>query len=103
VLCLGSNNDKIIAVVLEALNNILSEVERVVSASGSASGSAINCHVTSIIELGVVDEVVELQAHSDDDIRDKDIRLLGVFLPGGLPSLQAIRQQASSNVFSFST
>jgi hypothetical protein len=102
---LGCGNDKIIAVVLEALDNILSEVERV-----SASGSAFNHRATSIIGLGVVDEVVQLQAHSDDDIRNKAIRLLGVFVPSGvstnstsLPSLQATSQQASSNVFSFST
>jgi hypothetical protein len=78
---LGCGNDKIVMVVLEALNNIVSVVERDAGASGSGSGS--NSRVVYVTELGVLDKVVQLQSHSNDGIRDRAVRLLGVFRPGG--------------------
>jgi hypothetical protein len=104
---LGCGGDKIIAVVLEALHNILSIGAREAGASGSGS----NRYAMYITQLGVVDKVVQLQSHSNDDIRDKAVRLLGVLRPGGAstnddtgrPAWDRAGQQASSNVFSFGT
>jgi hypothetical protein len=114
---LGCGDDKIVVVVLEALHNILSAGAREAGASGSGSGS--NRYAMYVTELGVVDKVVQLQSHSNDDIRDKAVRLLGVFHPGdastnddadvdmdgdtGRPAWARAGQQASSNVFSFGT
>jgi hypothetical protein len=111
---LGCGDDKIVAIVLEALSNILRVGEREAGASGSDS----NRYATYVTELGVADKVEQLQAHSDDNIRNKAVRLLGVFRGGasttgdadvdmdgdnGRPAWASAGQQASSNVFSFGT
>jgi hypothetical protein len=106
---LGCGDDKIVMVMLEALDNILSTGAREAEASEIGSGNRYAMYTT---ELGVVDKVVQLQSHSDDIIRDKAVRLLGFFHPGGASAdadghmdgdTGTSSQQASSNVFSFGT
>jgi hypothetical protein len=105
---LGCGDDKIVMVVLEALDNIL----RVGAREAGEIGSSGNRYAMYVTEMGVVAEVVQLQSHSDDNIRDKAVRLLGFFHPSGAITNADVdmdsdtgmsSQQASSNVFSFGT